>query len=196
MALNVHAKMKTKLPGFLTLFLLCGCTKVAVVEPLGTPISDEDAAELTGTWVGAEKETLVVAYDAGSDRFNVGKPGGEAWEIDHFSVRGLDDEVFILWAEDKETSAYLPMRIAMSIEGNDGFATLFYPDAEAVERLVESGRISGEMREDEKAWILQTRDLAPVLLSKDFWRMDVVLPFVKIETIKEAVQAPDPAGNL
>ena len=157
--------------------LLCSaCTRVAFDQPIGAPVSETDLSFFIGDWRGSKNVTTHVAMDK--------TPGFliATWEEDgkarsaRFKVGSLKNDVSIIWVEDVELKAYIPLRIAGA---EDGLA-LLYADDDAVKRLVEEGKLAGKYDSGSKTWRIAAGDWEDLLVGKDLWQLNQCMPFVKI----------------
>jgi hypothetical protein len=177
--------MKTHL--FLTLcVLLSSCTRIAFVAPVGKPATSSIADDLVGDWKG-EKATVwhIEQIPSSSDLLAKWTQDGKN-QSRSFLVTTIGEDIFIVWAEDKELGAYLPFRVS----GAEEALALLYPDEKEVEKLVANGKVTAVYDKEKKAWIISKGDWEPLLVQKDFWRIDVCMPFTKVKMANQ--QSPEP----
>ncbi|MGB0371417.1 MAG: hypothetical protein ACPGN3_08700 [Opitutales bacterium] len=181
--------MKTAL--LLNLLALAGCSRVVISEPIGEEIPDADAALFAGMWQGIEGEPFEVQYDAESNEFTVSRTDAREFNGTKFSIRSLAEDVLVLWVEDKELTAYVPLRISISLAEDPKFITLLVPDSDEVEKRVSSGKIKGSYDEALRAWVISPEAISETLLSKDFWSLEIVPAFVKVDAMKQVHTASE-----
>ena len=162
------------------LLLLCGivlsgCTKITATRPVGTPLPEKDARELSGTWIDSKKNLFTVAVRDGDLPFEIncqedGKP-----KLYEACVTVLKSETPILWVQDDSLKTFIPFRIS----AGDDSIVLLYPDETELKRLTDSGKLKGCHDKTSDSWLLETEGLEAELDTKQFWRLDVTLPFFK-----------------
>jgi hypothetical protein len=173
---------------FLTLcVLLSSCTRVAFVTPVGKPATSAIADYIVGDWTG-EKGTLwhIERIPNTSDLLAKWTQDGKDQNC-RFLLTTIGEDIFIVWAEDKELSAYLPFRVS----GAEDALTLLYPDEKEVEQLVGSGKLTAAHDKEKRSWNISQGNWEPLLERKDFWRIDTCMPFTKI---KPTIKAPAPTS--
>jgi hypothetical protein len=173
--------------------LVCsGCTRIAFTAPLGTPAPASGAKELRGEWTGGKGLACRVEQDPASGQMiaRVTEDGKEESRTIVLTTVGKD--VFIVWAQDKELGAYLPFRIA----AGDEAVALLYPDEDAVKRLVAEGKLTGAYSKEKNAWVITKCDSESLLAAKEFWRLDVSMPFIRNKApVPSTAASPPPAGE-
>lgn len=155
--------------------VVSGCTKITVTRPVGTPLPEKDAKELAGTWIDSKKNLFTVSVRDGDLPFEIscqedGKPK-------HYKacVTVLKSETPILWVQDDSPKAFIPFRISA---GDDSIVLLYADEAE-IKRLAAEGKLKGRHDKTSNSWLLETEGLEAELDTKQFWRLDVSLPFFK-----------------
>jgi len=148
---------------------------VAFTVPVGQPASPQDTEVLAGDWTGEKAVVWHVKPETGSAYF-IAKGAEDGKEKDfRFVVTTVGHDVFIVWVEDKELNAFLPMRIS----GAEDALALLFPDEEAIKRIVEERKLPAVFDKDKKAWLFPKGDWESLLASKDFWSLNLSLPFTK-----------------
>jgi hypothetical protein len=170
--------------------LFAGCTRVAFRTPLGKPAAASDLNELVGQWKGEKGMVWTVEREAASGRLRAswaedGKPRTETLVL---TTLGTDNAVHIVWAEETDLSAFVPLRISAA---EDALA-LLYPSDGAVKALVDKGKLAGTFNKEKNAWIISEGDWTGLLERPDFWTIDMCLPFVRIDRPRKAEAPPAP----
>jgi hypothetical protein len=175
----------TKLLGLLLpAMLVCGCTRIAVTDTIGSPISKDEAQELTGDWLGPKQEIWTVTLTTNPPLMRAVRQANGTTKETFFKVTKLTNEATLVWARDEELNAYLPFRLA----AGDESVALLHPDEREVKRLAESRTIQGTYDESASAWVLSAEHLEQHLSGKTFWLLDASMPFV--QTARTNSQAP------
>ena len=155
--------------------VLSACTRVAFTVPVGQPAPPKDIAMLAGEWTGEKAVVWHVEPEAGSAYFRAsGTEDGKPKDY-RFVVTTVGHDVFLLGVEDKELNAFLPLRIA----GADDALALLYPDTEEIERLVKEQKLTAVFNKEKKAWIFPPGEWESLLAGKQFWALNLCLPFLK-----------------
>jgi len=167
--------------------LLSSCTRVAFVTPIGKPAASSIADDLVGDWTG-EKAGIwhIERIPNTSDLLAKWAQDGKDQSC-RFLLTTIGEDTFIVWAEDKELSAYLPFRVS----GAEDALTLLYPDEKEVEQLVGSGKLTATHDKEKRSWTISQGNWESLLERKDFWRIDTSMPFTKI---KPTIKAPAPTS--
>jgi len=164
---------------FLTLcVLLSSCTRIAFVAPLGKPATALVADDIVGDWTG-EKSVVwhIERIPNTSDLLAKWTQNGKEQSC-RFLLTTIGEDIFIVWAEDKELAAYLPFRVS----GAEDALTLLYPDEKEVEQLVASGKLTAVHDKEKSSWTVAKGKWEPLLERKDFWRIDTCMPFTKVKS--------------
>src|SRR3990172_8940639 len=129
------------------LVALSGCTRIAVTHPVGkaVPAAELDEA-LSGEWIGGKGVIWTVSRPKDSAKLHVAYPEDGKNKEAYFLVTQIADDVSIVWVDDKELDASLPLRVS----GGDDALTLLYPDEEEIKRLVGEKKITGSYDEPKK----------------------------------------------
>ena len=159
----------------LTALLFTGCTRIAVVKPVGAPVAAKDTAELAGEWTGPKRQLVTVTIESGElplklAYFEKGKPKER-----RATVTSPAKDVIVLWLKDDELSAFIPLRVSM----NDDALALLYPDKTEIEKLIAAGTIKGVYDKDHDSLVLQPDGIQALLATKSFWHLDAATPFTK-----------------
>ena len=158
--------------------VLSSCTRIAFTESIGNPISIPAKDDILGDWTGDKGIVWHIKRIQNSNAYIAEHSEDGKDQNIKFILTKIAGDTVILWAEDKELSAYLPFRVASGI--TDSF-TLLYPDEEALKRLVSERKVVAVHDNDKKSWIVSKGDWEPLLKSKDFWSIDFCMPFTKIK---------------
>ncbi len=174
MEINV-TKMRT-----LFILVICilfsGCTRIAFTVPVGQPVSPKDTAVLKGEWIGEKGVVWKVEQEPGSEHLVArGKEDGKEKNYG-LTLTTVGKDVPILWAEDENLKAYIPLRVCGADE--DAVA-LLYPDEDEVKKLVSEGKLAGVYNKEKNAWIISKGDWGALLESKDFWEIGGCLVFTR-----------------
>src|ERR1035437_9707322 len=167
--------------------LLSSCTRVAFDTPVGKPVTSSIADDLIGDWTG-EKGVVwhIERIPNTSDLLAKWAQDGKDQSC-RFLLTTIGEDTFIVWAEDKELTAYLPFRVS----GAEDALTLLYPDEKQVELLVGSGKLTATHDKEKRSWTVAKGNWGPLLEQKDFWRIDAWMPFTKV---KSTTKAPAPTS--
>jgi hypothetical protein len=169
---------------FLTLcVLLSSCTRIAFVAPIGKPATSAIADDIVGDWTG-EKGTLwhIERIPNTSDLLAKWTQDGKDQSC-RFLLTAIGEDTFIVWAEDKELSGYLPLRVS----GAEDALTLLYPDEKEVEQLVGSGKLTAAHDKEKRSWTVAKGNWEPLLEQKNFWRIDTCMPFTKVKSTNKVL---------
>lgn len=173
---------------FLTLcVLLSSCTRIAFVTPVGRPATSSIADDLVGDWTGEKGGIWHIERIPNTSDLLAKWTQDDKDQSCRFLLTTIGEDTFIVWAEDKELSAYLPFRVS----GAEDALTLLYPDEKEVERLVGSGKLTATHDKEKRNWTVAKGNWEPLLEQKDFWRIDTCMPFTKV---KSTTKAPAPTG--
>lgn len=183
--------MKTLIPVILAM-LLCGCVRIGVEKPVGTPASQEELKGFEGEWFGADNDVGTISISDPPMQVTLAEKGDLPADAEHYSVTSVEG-VLIAWEKPNDLDAFLPGRI---ISGNDDSVVVLIPDEEEVKRLVESHAIEGRYDEAKDAWILSPKGLEKHLKGKQFWALDKALVLIrKRPPVAEANVAPAPEAS-
>lgn len=131
--------------------LLAGCDYVASVEPVGQRPVRAEPAEWAGTWLNDDGALTVRVVDPGRGHLEVGwieaKPDGlvmESIEVHLREYRGDGYASVTGLEEQEELDGFLWLRLERESER----LLLWLPSAASFRRLVEDGKLPGELKED------------------------------------------------
>jgi hypothetical protein len=172
--------------------LFTGCTRVVFTERVGKPVPASEADELEGEWIGQKGTIWRVEHDPDSGHLiarweEEGKPQSRS-----IVVTTVGEGVSIVWAEETDVGAYLPLRISPGAGQPDHIdsLTLLYPSEDVVKKLVGDGKLAGVLNKEKNAWVISKGDWEALLDRPDFWRIDVSMPFVRNPAAKKTATAP------
>jgi len=165
--------------------LLAGCTQVVFVEPVGRVADKEAATAIPGKWMGEKGMVWTVEAGAEPASFVATAMDGDKKEEYRFQLRVVGKACYLIWVDDPKLKAFAPFRVS----GGDASAVLLTPDEEAVKLMVEQGKLVGEYNKDKKTWVIAKGDWAALLESKEFWRLDSMMAFLKVQPTKDEAPA-------
>jgi hypothetical protein len=163
--------------------LLSACTRIAFVTPVGKPVTSAIADDLVGDWTGEKGGVWHVERIPNTSELLAKWTQDGKDQSCRFLLTTIGADIFIVWAEDKELSAYLPLRVS----GAEDALTLLYPDEKEVELLVGNGKLTAVHDKEKRSWTIPQGNWEPLLERKDFWRIDTCMPFTKIKTPTKAL---------
>jgi len=158
--------------------LLASCTRVAFVTPVGKPATSSIADDLVGDWTGEKGVVWHIEHVPNTSDFLAKWTQDGKDQSCRFLLTTIGEDIFIVWAEDKELSAYLPLRVS----GAEDALTLLYPDEKEVELLVGSGKLTAVHDKEKRSWTISQGNWESLLERKDFWRIDTCMPFTKVKS--------------
>jgi hypothetical protein len=177
--------------------LFSGCTRIAFTVPVGKPVPPKETADLKGEWIGEGGVVWKVEQEPGSEQLVArGKEDGKEKSYSlTFTMVGKD--VPVLWAEDKDLKAYIPLRFCGA---DDDAVALLVPDEDEVKKLVTEGKLAGVYNQEKRTWIISKGDWDALMGSKDFWELNNCYVFTRNKRVNlSSVQPPavvtPPAGQ-
>jgi hypothetical protein len=141
--------------------------------------------DIAGDWTGEKGLVWHIRKIRGSNDYAANYTADGKAQNWKFTITTIGNDTVILWAEDKELSAYLPFRVA---SGGEDAVVLLYPDEEEFKRFLREGKITAQHDKDKNAWVVSKGDWTSLLESKNFWRIDLCVPFIKITKANQAMQ--------
>ena len=162
---------------FLTLAaLLAGCTQVVFVEPVGAVAGKEAVQAIPGKWTGEKGMEWTVVATEEPATFVATAMDGEKKQEYRFQLRVVGKACHLIWVDDPKAKTVAPFRVS----GGDDSVVLITPDEEAVKAMVEQGKLTGQYDKDKKVWVIAKGDWAAILESKEFWKLDSMMPFMRV----------------